>query len=133
MMTTTTKGMDDHNEEAPPQGGKICKEGQGEEERSESAKEVCCAAVQVHDGDAVFLLMAEAMVVNATASWSTIQSRALLLLGAGMMTIILGLLSLQQRLSQQQQQRAGSTDDGSNIAALVINGGNFWFGLSPLL
>jgi hypothetical protein len=86
---TTAKGAEDHNKKAPPQGGKICKEGQGKEEGSVSAKEVCHAAVQVDDGNAAFLLMAEATVATATPSLSS--------LGAGTTTIIPGLLLPRQR------------------------------------
>ncbi len=86
--TTTTKTamkeVDDHNKEDPPQGGEIRKEGQGKEEGLVSAKEVCRAAIQVDNGNAVFLLMAEMTVTTMAASS--------LSLGAGTTTIILGLL-----------------------------------------
>jgi hypothetical protein len=101
--TTTTKGADDHDEEDPPQGGKIRKEGQGEEEGLASVVEILYhAAVQVEDSNMVFLLMAEAMVVTATASLSTVASGASASLGAGMMTIIPG-LSLLRRCPGQRQ------------------------------
>jgi hypothetical protein len=77
------------------------KDGRGEEERLASAKEVCPSAVQVHNGNPAFLLMAEVMVVTATAS--TVSLGASLSLGAGTLTIIPGLLSLQQRPRQQRQ------------------------------
>jgi hypothetical protein len=89
--TTATKGVDDHDKEDPLQGGKIREEGQGREEGLASAKEVCHAAVQIHNGNMAFLLMAEAMVATATTLLSTIALEASLLLGAGMMTIIPGL------------------------------------------
>jgi hypothetical protein len=41
-------------------------EGQGNEKGSASAKEVCCTAVQVDDGNAAFLLMAEGTVPTVT-------------------------------------------------------------------
>jgi hypothetical protein len=73
----------------PLQGGEIRKEGQGKEEGSASAEEVCRAAVLFDDRNAAFLLMAEVMVAIAIAS--------LLSFGAGTTTIILGLLLLGQR------------------------------------
>ncbi len=66
------KGVDDHNKEDPPRGGKIRKEGQREEEGLASAKEVCRTAIQVHDRNAVFLLMVEARIATATALLSTV-------------------------------------------------------------
>jgi hypothetical protein len=54
----------------PPPGGKIREEGQGKEEGSASAEDVRRAAVQVDDGDAAFLLKAEATFATATASSS---------------------------------------------------------------
>ncbi len=57
-----------------------------------SAKEVCRVAVHVDNSNAVFLLMAEATVVMATALLS--------LLGVGMTTIIPGLLLPRQRPGQ---------------------------------
>jgi hypothetical protein len=101
-MTTTTKGADNHNKEDPPQGGKICKEGQGKEEGLASAKEVHCTAVQVDNSNAAFLLMVEAMITITTISFSTIASGVLSLLGAGMTMIIPELPSPRQRPGQQQ-------------------------------
>jgi hypothetical protein len=57
-----------------------------------SAEEVHCAATQVEDSNAAFLLMAEATVVTLTASLSTIPPGALSSLGAGTTTIIPGLV-----------------------------------------
>jgi hypothetical protein len=61
-----------------------------------SANELRRVVVQVDDGNAAFLLMAEGMVATATAtvSLSTIMLGASLLLGAGTMTIIPELLPL---------------------------------------
>jgi hypothetical protein len=87
--------------------GKICEEGQGEEEGSASAKEIRRVAVQVDNSGAAFLLMAEATVATVTALLSTVALRALLSLGAGTMTIIPGLLLPQRHPGQLQQQRAG--------------------------
>jgi hypothetical protein len=50
-----------------------------------SAKEVCCTAIKVDNGNAAFLLMVEATVATTT-------SLLLLSLGAGRTTIIPGLL-----------------------------------------
>jgi hypothetical protein len=72
----------------PSKGGKIRLEGQGKEEGSASAEEVCRAGIHVDNSNVAFLLMAEATVVTATASS--------LLLGVGTTTIIPGLLLLQQ-------------------------------------
>jgi hypothetical protein len=93
MRTMTTKWADDHDEEDPPPRGKIHKYGQGKEEGLAFAKEVRCAAVQVHDSNAAFLLMAEARAATVTALLSTVASGVLLSLGTGTMTIIPGLLS----------------------------------------
>jgi hypothetical protein len=60
-------------------------------------------AVQVDDSNAAFLLMAEAAVATATALLSTIAFGALLSLGVGTMTIILGSPLLQQCPGGQQQ------------------------------
>ncbi len=98
MTRTLTKWADNHDEEDPPQGGKICKEGQDKEVGLASAKEVRRAAVQVHNGNVVFLLMAEARAATMTASSSTVTSGASLSLGGGTMTIIPGLLSPQHAL-----------------------------------
>ena len=68
--------------------------GQGEEEQSASAKDVCHANVQVDDSNAALLLMAEAMVATATALSSTVELGALLSLGACTMIIIPGTSSL---------------------------------------
>jgi hypothetical protein len=57
-------------------------------------------AVQVEDSNVAFLLMAEVAVMTVTTLSSTVASGALLSLGAGMMTIIPGLLLLQQCLRQ---------------------------------
>ncbi len=65
-----------------------------------SAKDVRCAAVQVNDGDAAFLLKAEGTVATTTTLLSIVASGASLLLGAGTMRIIPGLLSPQQRPGQ---------------------------------
>ncbi len=62
------KGVDDHDKEDPPQGGKIREEGQGKEEGSASAEEVHRTAAQVDDSKAGFLLMAKATVPTATVS-----------------------------------------------------------------
>jgi hypothetical protein len=78
----------------PPRGEKY-KEGQDKEEGLASAKEVCCAAVQVDGSDVGFLLMVEVTVAIATASLSTVALGALLSLEAGTMMIIPGLLLLQ--------------------------------------
>jgi hypothetical protein len=59
-------------------------EGQGKEERSASAEEVCCTAVHVDNSNMAFLLMAEATVATATA--------LSLLLGVETTRIIPGLL-----------------------------------------
>jgi hypothetical protein len=95
-MMMTTKVVENHNEEDPP-GGEICKEGQGEEEGLVSAKEVRRAAVQVANGTAAFLLMEEVTVPTKTTLSSTVASGVLLWLGAGTMSISLGLLLPQQR------------------------------------
>ncbi len=57
-----------------------------------SAEDVHRAVVEVDSGNVVFLLMVEATVATTTASLSTVALGALLLLGAGLMMIILGLL-----------------------------------------
>ncbi len=121
---------------------KIRKEGQGKEDGSASAKGVLCVAIQVYYGNAAFLLMAEAMVATTTALLSTVTLGASLLLGAGTMTIILGLLSPPQRPRQQRRRRAdsgvggdptlGATSRHSSTMAATFGLGNFWFGLSPL-
>ncbi len=54
------------------------------------------AAIQVDDGDAAFLLIAEARVATATALLSTIALGVLSSLGAGTMMIIPVLLLPQQ-------------------------------------
>jgi hypothetical protein len=87
-MTTTRR---------TPARGEIRKEGQGKEEGSASAEEVRHAAVQVDDGNAAFLLMAEATVATATASSSTVALGASLSLGAGTMMIIPGFLLPRRR------------------------------------
>jgi hypothetical protein len=98
MMTTMTitKGVDNHDVEDPPRGRKIREEGQVEEEGLASAKEVRHAAVQVHNGNAAFPLMAEATVMTPITVSSTIALVASSLSGAGTMTIIPGSLSPQQ-------------------------------------
>jgi hypothetical protein len=53
-----------------------------------SAEEVRRAAVQVDDGNVVFLLMVEAAVATTIAKLSTVPLGALPLLGAGRMAII---------------------------------------------
>jgi hypothetical protein len=80
-----------------PQGGKICKEGQDKEVGSASSEEVHRAAIQVNNGNTAFLLMAEVTVMTATTLLSAVALGALLLLGAGMIAIILGLLLLRRR------------------------------------
>jgi hypothetical protein len=105
-----------------PLGGEIRKEGQSKEEGLESAKEVCCTAVQVDNSNAVFLLMAEARVAPTTALSSTVASGALLLLGGGATMIIPGCRHRDNTLdnnndnelaqdlvgTQQQEQRHGT-------------------------
>jgi hypothetical protein len=75
-----------------PKEGKICKEDQDKEEGSVSVKEVRRTAIQVDDGNAVFLLMVKETVATMIMLLSTIATRASLLLGAEMTTIIPGLL-----------------------------------------
>jgi hypothetical protein len=116
MMTTLTKWVDNHDEEDPPQGGEICKEGQGKEEGLASAEVVHHAAVQVHDGDVAFLLMAEARVATAAVSLSTVALGASSSLGGGTMTIILGLLSPQH----------APDDDGNKELAQELVGTQQW-------
>jgi hypothetical protein len=94
--TMATKRADNHDkEDPPPRGGKTRKEGQGKEEGSASAKEVCCTAIQVENGNMTFLLMGEGTVATVTVLSSTVAFGASSLLGAGTMTVIPGLSSLQ--------------------------------------
>jgi hypothetical protein len=98
MNTTTmtmTKGVDNHDKEDPPRG-KIRDEGQGKEEELVSAEDVHRTAIQVENGNAAFLLMADAMVATATLLSSSTASGALLSLIARTMTIIPGLSLPQQ-------------------------------------
>ncbi len=94
MITTTliTRGVDYYDKEDPPPRGEVRKEGQGKEEGLVSAKEVHCTAIQVDNGNASFLSMAEAMITTVTTTTlsSTVALGALLSLGAGAMTIIPG-------------------------------------------
>ncbi len=127
------KGVDNHNKENPPRGEEIPEEGQGKEVGSVSAEEVHRVAFQVDNGDGAFLLMAEVTVSTATASLSTVALGASLSLGVWTMMIILGFLLPQQWPRQQQWLRSWwGSEDKSNFAAPVVDGGNFWFGLSPL-
>jgi hypothetical protein len=90
------KGGRQPRQGGPPRGRKIRKEGQGKEVGLASSEEVRRAAIQVNNGNAVFLLMEEMTVMTATALSSAVMLGASLLLGAGTITIIPGLLLLQQ-------------------------------------
>ncbi len=121
--TMKTKGADNHNEEDPPQWGKMRKEGQGKEEGLASAKEVCrrpqrsvpahgkgngcnCNHIVVVVGSRDNNNHPEIVVAAATPRTTTTPMSWL-----------------------------GSwwgPNDSNNVAAPVVNGSNFWFGISPL-
>ena len=132
--TMTKRGADNHNMEDPPQEGQICKEGQGKEEGLASAEEVRHAAIQVDDGNMAFLLMAEATVATATVLLSTIPLGALSSLGAGMTTIIPVVDAVKMpwttTMTMSWLRSWWGPDNRNNVAAPIVNGGDFWFGLS---
>jgi hypothetical protein len=134
---TTAKGVDDHDGEDTPKGGKYARRVKARRRDWRLPRRYVTRPSKVDDGDAVFLFIAERRVMTATTLLLTAASGASSLLGAGTMTIILGLSSPKTTpwTTTMTKSWLGSwwgPNDGSNLAAPVVNGGNFSFGFSPL-
>ena len=104
-------------------------EGQGKEEGSESAEEVCCTAVHVDNSNTVFLLMAEATVSNRDCILVVVgneddNNHPGIVVAATTSRTMMTTMSLLRSWQQPNNK--------NNVAAPVVNSGNFWIGLSPL-
>jgi hypothetical protein len=102
MMTTTTmtKRANNHDKKDPLEGGKYARRAKARRRDWHLPRRYIVWPSRFTTV-AGFLLMAEATVATAIASLSTVALGASLLLGAGSMTIILGLLTLHQLPGQQ--------------------------------
>jgi hypothetical protein len=124
------KGAGDRDKEDPPEGGKYVKRAKKKEEGLASAKEVCYVAIKVDDGNATFLLMAEATVAIVTALSSTVELGAVFVVGSGDDDDHPGIViaAMMRPMKTMMTTWLGSwwgTDDRNNIAAPIIKGGNF--------
>jgi hypothetical protein len=122
MPTTrimTNGGVDNHDKENPPRGGKIREEGQGEEEGLASAKVVHRTAVQVDDGIAAFLLMAEATVASGA-----------IVVGSGdndnhSWIVVAATMPRTTTMTMSWLGSWWGPNNGNNVVAPVIDSGNF--------